>query len=68
MIDEKEYLGDGAYVNFDGYLVVLTAENGIVATDTVGLEPEVLERFLHYVERLKKVMASSRSGNPSREG
>ena len=55
-------------MNFDGYLVVLTAENGIVATDTVGLEPEVLERFLHYVERLKKVMASSRSGNPSREG
>lgn len=54
MRDIKEYLGDGAYINFDGYQIILTAENGIRATDTVALEPEVLERFLRYVERLKE--------------
>lgn len=64
MRDKKEYLGDGAWVIFDGYHVVLTAENGIIATDRVCLEPEVLDRFLHYIERLKMIMASSQSGNP----
>lgn len=54
MIDHKIYLGDGAYANFDGYHVVLTAENGIYATDTVALEPEVLARFLEYIEGLRK--------------
>ena len=53
MINKKEYLGDGAYINFDGYHVVLTAENGICATDTVALEPQVLDAFMQYVDRLK---------------
>ena len=53
MKDVKEYLGDGAYVTFDGYHIVLTAENGIFTTDKVCLEPEVLQRFSDYVERLK---------------
>ena len=62
MRDVKEYLGDGAYINFDGYHVVLTAENGIYATDTVALEPEVLERFLNYIERLKHSLLPSGNG------
>ncbi len=61
MKDEKEYLGDGAYVTFDGYHIVLTAENGIRATDTVALEPEVLNRFIDYVERLNKFIEKHRS-------
>ncbi len=56
MKDMKVYLGDGAYANFDGYHVVLTAENGIYATDTVALEPEVLNSFLGYIERLKQYL------------
>lgn len=54
MKDKKSYLGDGAYVNFDGYHVVLTAENGICATNTVYLDPWVLASFLEYIERLRK--------------
>lgn len=54
MIDKKEYLGDGAYVSFDGYQIVLTAENGITATDTVALEPGVLHAFEAYVKRLRE--------------
>ena len=48
MSDFKQYLGDGAYVDFDGYHVILTAENGIEATDTVALEPEVFESLLFW--------------------
>lgn len=49
----KHYLGDGAYVDFDGFMLILTAENGIEATDTIYLEPEVWERLEQYVARLK---------------
>jgi hypothetical protein len=49
----KQYLGDGAYVDFDGYGLWLTAENGITATDRVYLEPEVWGRLVAYVDELK---------------
>jgi len=49
----KRYLGDGAYVDFDGYALVLTAENGICATNTIVLDPEVYAALLKYVEDLK---------------
>jgi hypothetical protein len=35
----REYLGDGAFVGFDGFNVVITAEDGVRATDVVYLEP-----------------------------
>jgi len=50
----KEYLGDGVYVDFDGHQYVLTAENGISATNTIYLEPEVYEAFVAYTKRLKE--------------
>ena len=48
----KVYLGDGVYVAHDGYILWLTAENGIRATDTIALEPEVYNALLAYVARL----------------
>lgn len=50
----KEYLGDGAYVDFDGFALWLTAENGIDVTDRICLEPEVYYALVKYVERLKQ--------------
>lgn len=41
----RTFLGDGLFADFDGYQVVLTAENGIAAHDTVYLEPGVLASF-----------------------
>lgn len=39
----KEYLGDGVYVEIDNaWMVKLTTEDGIQATNTIYLEPEVL--------------------------
>lgn len=42
----KHYLGDGAYAEDDGFALVLTAEDGTGATDTVVLEPQVMEKLL----------------------
>lgn len=50
----KTYLGDGVYVDFDGYQLVLTAENGIQAHDTIFLEPPVMQALLNFWGRLYK--------------
>lgn len=50
----KTYLGDGAYAEFDGFGIMLTAENGIAVTDRVYLEPEVYDALTRFVESLKK--------------
>lgn len=47
----KEYLGDGCCVAYDGFALWLTAENGIEATDTICLEPEVYKALTRFVER-----------------
>lgn len=52
-MDFHQYLGDGLYVDFDGYQIKLYAHDGMRATNTVYLEPRVLGRFLEYVEELK---------------
>jgi hypothetical protein len=49
----KAYLGDGVYINFNGWAYVLTAENGISATDTIYLEPDVIENLNRYVKRIE---------------
>ena len=66
--NQKRYLGDGAYVIFDGWFVVLTAENGIHATDTVVLEPEVLQAFLDFLDdiRAARRTADEKSGEKGR--
>jgi hypothetical protein len=57
-MQNKTYLGDGVYAAYDGWMVALTTENGYEATNTVYLEPSVLEALQKYVEQLK-VMQSS---------
>lgn len=55
MSAHKRYLGEGAYVDLDQYgNVILTAENGIIATDTVVLEPAALLAFLRWLDRVKQ--------------
>ena len=54
MTREKQYLGDGAYVSFDGFGLTLTAENGISTTNTIYLEPEVYESLVKYVEQIRQ--------------
>lgn len=49
----KSYLGDSVYVEFDGYGLVLTTENGYGPSNKVVLEPEVYAALLAFVEALK---------------
>ncbi len=51
----REYLGDGLYADFDGYQIVLAANNGIHDTNVVYLEPEVLKKFYNYIEQIEKI-------------
>lgn len=53
--ETKSYLGDAVYVNTDDFgSLVLTTENGILATNTIVIEPEVWSRMVEYVERARK--------------
>ena len=49
----KTYLGDGVYVDFDGFAIVLTTENGVRVRDRIVIEPEVLVAFETFVARLR---------------
>jgi len=53
----KKYLGDGLYADFDGHHIVLSAENGFSATDTVYLDPNVYDALTKYVADLKRGVA-----------
>ncbi len=49
----KHYIGDGVYVDFDGYSLILTTENGIHTINTIILEPDVYATLVQYVANLK---------------
>ncbi len=51
---EKRYLGDGVYMVYDGYSLHLTTEDGISATNTIVLEPEVWQSFDRYTKEIKE--------------
>lgn len=48
----KVYLGDSVYADFDGYHIVLTTENGADPSNTICLEPEVLDALSRYRDSL----------------
>ena len=51
-MNEKVYIGDGAYAHFDGYHVVVSTSDGISDTNTVCMEPAVLKSFRLYLDKL----------------
>lgn len=53
----KQYLGDSVYAECDGYGIILTTENGLPLdpSNTIYLEPQVLQALIDYVEYLKRV-------------
>lgn len=68
-MSQKDYLGDGVYVNFDGCMFVLTTEDGISVTNCIFLEPEVYTALTRYVDRLTAdLRAENRSGVEGSEG
>lgn len=57
MSGAKAYLGDAVYADFDGYAIILTTEDGVRATNTIVLEPQVYEALLAWVDRLRGAAA-----------
>jgi hypothetical protein len=62
MIEEKrvyeEYLGDGLYADFDGYHIILSANDRVVgpdSTDIVALCPDVVQALTRYIIRLREL-------------
>lgn len=53
----KAYLGDAVYAEFDGYHVILTTEDGIRSTNTILLEPEVVDGLMRFIKRLQEKAA-----------
>ena len=49
----RDYLGDGVYVDFDGFAIVMTSENGVSVLDRIVLEPQVMAALRRYVNRIK---------------
>jgi hypothetical protein len=61
----KQYLGDGVYVDYDGYQLVLTTENGHAVTNSIFVNNEVLAELLFYVDRIKSGGARGKRGGGS---
>jgi|WetSurMetagenome_2_1015567.scaffolds.fasta_scaffold400748_1 hypothetical protein len=54
----KQYLGDGVYIDYNGFDCILTTEDGISTTNQIVMEPKVIEAFNRYLEWLKKAVLS----------
>ena len=54
----KEYLGDSVYPDFDGFAIVLTTENGDGPSNTIVLEPQIINALNNFVERIKNIKAT----------
>jgi hypothetical protein len=47
----EEYLGDGCWCSFDGFMLTLRAPREHGGDHWVGLEPDVFEALLEYAKR-----------------
>jgi hypothetical protein len=64
---KKQYIGDGVYVEFDGWAIVLTTENGVETTNRVVLETEVYSSLVAYVDALKSAAEKARESDDAGE-
>ena len=49
-----EYLGDGVYVDFDGYQLGIWTSDGATDSGKIYLEPAVLNALVGYYKRVSK--------------
>lgn len=52
MTTNKEYIGDGVYVSFDGYQLWLETEREFGQKHYIALEPEVFKALCDYRNRV----------------
>jgi len=49
----KDYMGDGVYIEDQGYYIVLTTEDGISAQNTIAIEDVVWTAIQRYMKRVE---------------
>jgi hypothetical protein len=54
----RDYLGDGVYALFDGYGIWLHANDHLMPTDRIYLEPEVFDALKRFSDRCKSLADS----------
>lgn len=55
----KQYIGDSVYVDFDGFNLVLTTENGYGASNQIVLDPDVYASLVMYVRRIREIRGTT---------
>ena len=61
---KKVYLGDSVYLDFDGWNLILTTDNGSGPTNEIVLEPEVYRALELVVNRLRQTVSESVAESP----
>jgi len=51
----KEYIGDGVYVDMKDNVLILTTENGIHTTNIIYLEPDIYMNLVNYVKEIRLI-------------
>jgi len=64
---EKRYIGDSVYVEFDGFSIILTTNNGYPddPRNRIALEPEVTRNLQGYIRSVERYVADWHKRNPS---
>lgn len=50
--NNKDYIGDGVYVEFDGFGIKVMANSPDNPTDTIYFEPDVSSKFIDFIKRV----------------
>jgi hypothetical protein len=59
MVVYKDYLGDGVYALFDGFSIVLRANDFNNPTDQIYLEPSVVSAFNRFNDTCQSLLKMS---------
>jgi hypothetical protein len=50
----QQYLGDGLYASFDGFQVEVFSHDGLNKTNSVFMEPDILDSFIGFIKSIKQ--------------
>lgn len=55
MIENREYIGDSVYIEYDGWAFAIMTNNGYEDENVIYLEPSVIENLIHYIDKIKRL-------------
>ena len=66
--NDKDYLGDGVYINHDNFHTILTTEDGMSVQNTIYLEPGMSKKIMGYEARMREKYAEATAPIDRSEG